>query len=275
VSLGKLRAFYKESALLIHPQFDPVAIKLGPLAIHWYGLMYLAAFLAFMWLGRRRIADQPFARNGWKATDVDDLLFLGVLGVIIGGRLGYVLFYKPAFYLANPIEIFSVWKGGMSFHGGLIGVVVAEYFFARSKGRSLFDVADFAAPLIPLGLGFGRLANFINGELWGRPTDAPWGMVFPQAGDAVARHPSQLYQMVMEGIVLFACVWMYSRKERRAGAVGGMFLMVYGFGRFLIEFAREPDRFLGVLSLGLSMGQWLCIPMIALGGWLVFRLKAT
>jgi phosphatidylglycerol---prolipoprotein diacylglyceryl transferase len=233
--------------------------------------MYLAAFLAFMLLGRRRVADQPFARRGWTKSDVDDLLFFGVMGVILGGRLGYVLFYKPMFYLANPADILAVWKGGMSFHGGLIGVVVAEYFFARSKGRTLFEVADFVAPLVPLGLGFGRLANFINGELWGRPTDVSWGMVFPQAGDAVARHPSQLYQMVMEGIVLFGCVWWYSRKERKAGAVAGLFLIIYGAGRFAIEFAREPDRFLGPLALGLSMGQWLCVPMMALGAWLMLR----
>ena len=257
--------------MLVHPQFDPIAIKIGPLAVHWYGLMYLAAFLAFMWLGRRRVADQPYARNGWTAQQVDDLLFLGVIGVIVGGRLGYVLFYKPGFYFANPLEIFAVWKGGLAFHGGLIGVVVAEFFYARSRGRSLLEVADFAAPLVPLGLGFGRFANFINGELWGRPTDVPWGMVFPQAGDTLARHPSQLYQMVMEGIVLFTCVWLYSRKERKLGAVAGMFLIIYGIGRFAIEFAREPDRFLGVLSLGMSMGQWLCLPMIALGLWFFLR----
>jgi phosphatidylglycerol:prolipoprotein diacylglycerol transferase len=257
--------------VLVHPQFDPVALKLGPVAIHWYGLMYLAGFAAFMLLGRLRVRHQPFARHGWTTAHVDDLLFYGVLGVIVGGRLGYVLFYKPLDYLANPLEIFAVWKGGMSFHGGLLGVVAAEWWYARKIGRPLFEVADFVAPLVPLGLGFGRLANFINGELWGRPTDLPWAMVFPQAGDRLARHPSQIYQLLIEGVVLFAVVWLYARRERKPGAVAGMFLLVYGLGRFAVEFAREPDRFLGTLALGLSMGQWLCVPMIALGLWLLLR----
>jgi len=187
-----------------------------------------------------------------------------VFGVILGGRLGYVLFYKPLYYLAHPLEIAAVWQGGMSFHGGLLGVLVALWLYARRRGKRWLDVTDFVAPLVPLGLAAGRLGNFINGELWGRPTGANWGMVFPQV-DALPRHPSQLYEFGLEGLALFAILWTFGGRPRPMGAVSGLFLAGYGVARFVVEYAREPDAFLGTLALGLTMGQWLCVPMIAAG----------
>ncbi len=251
-----------------HPQFDPVALALGPIAIHWYGLMYLLAFVGVLALGRIRLGSQAAGRPQFTPRDLDDVLLYGVLGVVLGGRLGYVIFYKPAYYLAHPAEILAIWQGGMAFHGGLLGVIAALAIFAWRRRMPFFTVADFIAPLVPFGLAAGRMGNFINGELWGRvadPTAIPWAMVFPQAGDGLARHPSQLYQMGLEGIGLFIILWWYSSRPRPLGAVSGMFLIGYGGFRFLAEFAREPDQFLGVLSLGLSMGQWLSIPMILLG----------
>lgn len=251
-----------------HPQFDPVALALGPIAIHWYGLMYLLAFVGVLALGRIRLGSQAAGRPQFTPRDLDDVLLYGVLGVVLGGRLGYVIFYKPAYYLAHPAEILAIWQGGMAFHGGLLGVIAALAIFAWRRRVPFFTVADFIAPLVPFGLAAGRMGNFINGELWGRvadPTAIPWAMVFPQAGDGLARHPSQLYQMGLEGIGLFIILWWYSSRPRPLGAVSGMFLIGYGGFRFLAEFAREPDQFLGVLSLGLSMGQWLSIPMILLG----------
>ncbi len=248
--------------MLIHPQFDPVALQLGPLAIRWYGLMYLLAFGLFLLLGRQRIKTGP--QPGWTVKELDDLLFYGVLGVVLGGRLGYVLFYQPAHFLAHPLEIFSVWQGGMAFHGGFLGVLVAMGLFARKTGKNWLAVTDFIAPLVPLGLGAGRIGNFINGELWGRPSDVPWAVVFPQI-DGVARHASQLYQFALEGLALFALLWLFSRKLRPTGAVSGLFLIGYGAFRFLAEFTREPDNFLGLLALNLSMGQWLSLPMIVAG----------
>ena len=248
--------------MLIHPQFDPVALHLGPLAIRWYGLMYLLAFGQFLLLGRLRIKTRPNA--GWNPQQLDDMLFFGVLGVVLGGRLGYVLFYQPAHFLAHPLEIFAVWQGGMAFHGGFLGVLAAIWLFARKHGKPWLSLTDFIAPLVPLGLATGRLGNFINGELWGRPTDLPWAMVFPQA-DGLARHPSQLYQFALEGVLLFVVLWLFSAKPRPTGAVSGLFLLGYGSFRFIAEFAREPDNFLGLLSLGLSMGQWLSLPMIVAG----------
>lgn len=248
--------------MLIHPQFDPVALHLGPLAIRWYGLMYLLAFGLFLLLGRQRIKTGP--QPGWTVKELDDLLFYGVLGVVLGGRLGYVLFYQPAHFLAHPLEIFSVWQGGMAFHGGFLGVLVAMGLFARRTGKSWLAVTDFIAPLVPLGLGAGRIGNFINGELWGRPSDVPWAVVFPQI-DSIPRHPSQLYQFALEGLALFALLWLFSRKPRPTGAVSGLFLIGYGSFRFLAEFTREPDNFLGLLALNLSMGQWLSLPMIVAG----------
>jgi phosphatidylglycerol:prolipoprotein diacylglycerol transferase len=256
--------------MLIHPQFDPVALQIGPLAIHWYGLMYLFAFAQFLILGRIRLRQSPYAAMQWTFKDVEDILFWGVLGVIIGGRLGYVLFYMPGFYLSNPLSIFKLWEGGMSFHGGLLGVLLALFWFAKRRQLSYFVLTDFVAPLVPLGLAFGRIGNFINGELWGRPSDWPWAMVFP-AVDQVARHPSQLYQFAGEGLLLAILLWTYARKPRRPGQISGLFLIGYGALRFMAEFAREPDAFLGLLGLGLSMGQWLSLPMIALGVYLIAR----
>ncbi len=251
--------------MLIHPQFDPVAFSLGPVAVRWYGLMYLAGFALFWWLGRLR------ARDAWRGIgrqDVEDLLFFGVLGVIIGGRLGYVLFYKPGYYLENPLEALMVWKGGMASHGGVLGVIAVLWLFARARAKSFLQVADFSVPLMPLGLAAGRLGNFINGELWGRPADPavwPWAMIFPQAGDGVPRHPSQLYQAALEGVLLFVLLWLYSNKPRPAGFVSAAFLVGYGVLRFIAEFGREPDAFLGLLALQLSMGQWLSLPMVVAG----------
>ena len=251
--------------MLIHPQFDPVALQLGPVAIHWYGLMYLVAFVQVILLGRWCMAHRPW--SGWTPKMLDDVLFYGVLGVVVGGRLGYVLFYKPAEYLADPLAILQVWQGGMSFHGGFLGVLVAMMLFARKHDLRWLAVTDFIAPLVPLGLAAGRLGNFINGELWGRAADPalPWAMIFPQAGDGIARHPSQLYQFAGEGVLLFIILWIYARKPRPVGAVSGVFLIGYGSFRFLAEFAREPDDFLGLLAGQLSMGQWLSLPMIAAG----------
>ena len=256
--------------MLIHPQINPVALQLGPLAVHWYGLTYLAAFGLFIFLGLRRLRHQPYASMtgpaAWTRKDVEDILFLGVMGVVLGGRLGYCLFYKPGYYLSNPLEILAVWRGGMSFHGGLIGVVVAEWWFAHSRKKPLLEVADFVAPCVPTGLACGRVGNFINGELWGRVCDPalPWGMIFPGAGP-LPRHPSQIYQFLMEGILLFLSLWFYARKPRKRGQVAAAFLVGYGVLRFIAEYFREPDDFLGLLALGMSMGQWLCVPMV-LGG---------
>ena len=259
--------------MLVHPQFDPIALSLGPLAIHWYGLMYVVAFGLFLWLAARRTRMAPFAEAGWTRREVEDLLFFGVLGVIIGGRLGYVFFYKPDHYLAHPLEALMVWKGGMSFHGGLLGVIVAMALYARRRGRRFLEVTDLVAPCVPTGLAAGRIGNFINGELWGRAADAslPWAMVFPQSGTTIPRHPSQLYQAALEGLLLFVVLWLYARTPRELGRVSGAFLVGYGVLRFVVEYFREPDSFLGPLALGLSMGQWLCVPMVAFGAWLLAR----
>ena len=256
--------------MLIHPQFDPAAIRIGSFAIHWYGLMYLMAFAQFLLLGRLRIRSLQYQSLGWTYKDLEDLLFAGVLGVVLGGRLGYTLFYQPGFYLAHPLNILKLWEGGMSFHGGLLGVILAMFWFAHRHKTSFFVVSDLVAPLVPFGLAFGRLGNFINGELWGRPTDLPWAMIFPQV-DMLPRHPSQIYQFFGEGILLGVVLWIFSSKPRPLGQVSGLFLLGYGVCRFLAEFAREPDAFLGLLGLGLSMGQWLSLPMIFLGFYLIVR----
>lgn len=256
--------------MLIHPQINPVALQVGPLAVHWYGLTYLAAFGLFMALGLRRLHQQPFARLAaqgiWQKRDVEDILFLGVMGVVLGGRIGYCLFYKPLYYLANPLEIFAVWQGGMSFHGGLLGVVVAMVWFARSRQRPFLQVMDFVAPCVPTGLAAGRVGNFINGELWGRLADPslPWAMVFRGAGE-LPRHPSQVYQFLLEGMLLFILIWLYARTERKPGQVAAAFVFGYGVFRFIAEYFREPDAHLGLLALGMSMGQWLCVPMVVVG----------
>lgn len=248
--------------MLVHPQFDPVALQIGPVAVHWYGLMYLVGFALVWLLGRWRIQN---GKTDLTLRDLEDLIFYCVLGVIVGGRLGYALFYKPGDYLKNPIELLYVWQGGMSFHGGLLGVIIVLFLFARKKNKSLLAVGDFLVPLIPLGLAAGRLGNFINGELWGRPSSLPWAMVFPQSGDTLPRHPSQLYELGLEGLLLFVLVWWFARKPRPLGQVSAVFLMGYGVFRFLVEYTREPDAFIGLLAGGLSMGQLLSLPMIAAG----------
>ncbi|HXH03748.1 MAG TPA: prolipoprotein diacylglyceryl transferase [Candidatus Competibacteraceae bacterium] len=250
--------------MLIHPDLDPVAFHLGPLAVRWYGLMYLFGFVAGWGLGRLR-ARRP--GSGWTAEQVDDLVWYIGLGVILGGRLGYVLFYGLGHFLSDPLSLFRVWEGGMSFHGGLLGVLISMMLFARRTAKGYFQVTDFIAPLIPPGLFFGRIGNFINGELWGRVTDLPWGMVFhtPGAG-ALPRHPSQLYQAGMEGLALFLILWLYSGKPRPTMAVSGVFLIAYGVFRCIGEFFREPDAHIGYLAFGwLTMGMLLSLPMILFG----------
>lgn len=280
--------------MLIHPNFNPIAIHLGPLGIHWYGLMYLAAFVMAIVIGRWRLRLPYIAAQGWTAKDIDDMLFYGVLGVVLGGRLGYVLFYKADWYFAHPLDLFKVWQGGMSFHGGFLGVLFAMGLFAWQRKRTWLQVMDFVAPLVPTGLAAGRFGNFINGELWGRVTSpsAPWAMLFPTASpdDAqwlmqhpqqaaqwhlseffaqhhqmLPRHPSELYEIALEGVALFFILIFFSRRARPLGAVSALFLIGYGLARFVVEFTRAPDDFLGLLSLGLSMGQWLSLPMIVAG----------
>jgi phosphatidylglycerol---prolipoprotein diacylglyceryl transferase len=268
-----MRDFRPQSAgaMLVHPQFDPIAFHIGPLAVRWYGLMYLVGFILFLVLGRRRAREEW---RGFSRNDVEDLLFWGVFGVIVGGRLGYVLFYQPEHYLQNPLEIVMLWKGGMASHGGIIGSIIVMWLFARARGKSFLQVCDFVVPLVPLGLAAGRMGNFINGELWGRPADPhvwPWAMIFPQADDPVPtpRHPSQLYQFSLEGVLLFAFLWWFSRRPRVPGVVGCAFLVGYGVLRIIAEFAREPDAFLPALPFHLSMGQWLSIPMVLVGAGLM------
>jgi len=248
--------------MFVHPQFDPVAIHLGSFGIHWYGLMYLIGFLSFLALGKWQINHRSWHR--WTAPMLDDALFFGALGVIIGGRLGYVVFYQLDYFIAHPAEIFAVWQGGMSFHGGFLGVLGAMWFFGRKYQLNWLKIMDFVAPLVPIGLGAGRMGNFINGELWGRVTNADFGMVFPRV-DNLLRHPSQLYEFALEGILLFLILWIYASKPRTTGSISALFLIGYGSFRFLAEYTREPDDYLGLLSMGLSMGQWLSLPMVIIG----------
>lgn len=252
--------------MLIHPMPDPVALSIGPLAVRWYGLMYLVAFLQFIVLGRLRARQPHMAAAGWRAENVDDLLFYGVLGVVIGGRLGEVLFYHPAYYFANPGEIIAVWKGGMSFHGGFLGVLASMALWARRRGRRWMDVMDFIAPLVPLGYAAGRIGNFINAELPGRVADAslPWAMVWPNV-DNLPRHPSPLYQALVDGVLLFIVLWLYARKPRPYLAVSGVFAAGYGVARFFTEYFRTPDYEVELGGWVLSAGQMLSLPMIALG----------
>ncbi|MDZ7891946.1 MAG: prolipoprotein diacylglyceryl transferase [Rhodoferax sp.] len=254
--------------MLIHPQIDPIALQLGPVAVHWYGLTYLVAFGLFLFLGARRLRQPTFAagQGAWSFKDIEDILFLGVMGVVLGGRIGYCLFYKPGYYASHPLEVLYVWQGGMSFHGGMLGVIGAMLWFAHSRKKAFWQVADLVAPCVPTGLASGRVGNFINGELWGRVADPslPWGMLFRDGGP-LPRHPSQGYQFLLEGVLLFVLLWWYASKPRKQGQVAAAFLLGYGVFRFIAEFFREPDAHLGLLSLGMSMGQWLCVPMI-LGG---------
>lgn len=253
--------------MLPYPDIDPVAIALGPLKVHWYGLTYLAG-LAFAWwlaVRRSRVPGAAVQRE-----QVDDLIFFGALGVVLGGRIGYALFYGGDKIAEDPTWLLRVWQGGMSFHGGMLGVLIAMYLFARKRNIVFGALMDFVAPLVPLGLGFGRLGNFIGQELWGRATDVPWAMVFPKDALQLARHPSQLYQFALEGILLFAVLWWFSSRPRPTWAVSGLFSLGYGCLRFIAEFFREPDRHIGFEALGwLTRGQLLCIPMILLGIYLL------
>ena len=249
--------------MLAYPAINPVALDLGVVQIHWYGLMYLIGIGGAWWLAARRLA--AFDPR-WTRDTLSDLVFWVAMGVILGGRLGYVLFYDLSSYLANPALILQVWKGGMSFHGGFIGVLLATAWFARRQGKTFFELMDFIAPLVPIGLGAGRIGNFINAELWGKASDLPWAMVFPTDPQQLPRHPSQLYQFALEGLALFVILWLYTRKPRPTMAVSGLFAICYGSFRILVEFVRVPDAQLGYLAFGwLTMGQLLSLPMIAVG----------
>lgn len=241
------------------PEIDPVAFNIFGLSVHWYGLMYLFGFIAAYWLAKRRLY-----RTGWTEEQLSDLLFYGFLGVFIGGRLGYVFFYQFERFIAEPLYLLKVWTGGMSFHGGLVGVIVALVFFAKRRKATLLQVGDFVAPIVPIGLGLGRIGNFINGELWGRTTDVPWAFVFPHAGPE-PRHPSQLYEFFLEGVVLFGILWLVSIKPRPTGLVSGLFLSCYGFFRFIVEFYRQPDEHIDLYGGIISQGQLLSMPMILAG----------
>ena len=267
---------------------DPIAFSLGPVQVHWYGLMYLAGFLSAWWLGRQRI--RAGRLPGVDMNGFSDLLFYAMLGVVVGGRVGYMLFYAFDVFLANPLSLFKVWEGGMSFHGGLLGVLAGCLWWVRRHRLHFFDVMDFVAPLVPLGLGFGRLGNYVGGELWGKYTNAGWGVIFPRAEeglqnlpweqiqaqyasgalDRLARHPSQLYEALLEGLVMFAVLWFYSARPRARYAVSGLFALLYGVFRFLIEFVRMPDNSVYVAFGWLTRGQILSLPLIALGLWLLW-----
>ena len=259
--------------MLTHPMPDPIAFSIGPLQVHWYGLMYVLAFAMFIMLGRVRIKQPHIAALGWKNEDLDDMLFYGMLGVIVGGRLGEVLFYQPGYFFAHPLEIPMLWKGGMSFHGGFIGVMIAMWLWARKAQRNLFDVYDFIAPLVPLGYAAGRLGNFINAELPGRVAEAslPWAMRWPDTHYPLhpvpvflegLRHPSPLYQLIVDGLLVFVLLWLYARKVRPRAAVGAMFMGLYGCARFFTEYFRVPDWQITVLGLPVTSGQMLSLPMI-------------
>lgn len=252
--------------MLIHPMPNPVAFSIGPLSVRWYGLMYLLAFAQFMLLGRVRTRQPHIAAAGWKYEDLDDMLFYGVLGVVIGGRLGEVLFYHPVFYFTHPLEIFAVWKGGMSFHGGFLGVMIAMALWGRKAGRNLMEILDFIAPMVPLGYAFGRIGNFINAELPGRVADPslPWAMIWPNV-DNLPRHPSPIYQALVDGLLLFIILWLFARKPRPTMAVSGMFSLLYGCARFFTEYFRTPDYEVHFAGVTISAGQMLSLPMIVLG----------
>lgn len=253
---------------MIAPDIDPVAIRLGPLAIHWYGLMWVAGIVGGWWAGKLRATRYP--SSGWRVQEIGDLTFYIALGAVLGGRLGYALFYNFDYYLQHPFGVLAVWTGGMSFHGGLLGVCVGMWLYARKTKRTFFDVSDFLVLLAPVGLATGRLGNFINQELWGKTTDLPWGVVF-KTGGPLPRHPSQLYEFALEGVALFTILWIYAAKPRPAASVSGLFLVCYGLFRFIVELVREPDAHLGYLAFGwVTMGQLLSIPMILFGAWLMW-----
>ena len=258
--------------MIAYPKIDPIAFSLGPLSVHWYGLTYMAGFALALWLGTKRA---KASAGLWKPEQISDLVFYGAVGVVLGGRVGYVLFYHFDYFLRDPVWLFKVWSGGMSFHGGLLGVLLAMFLYGRSQGKSFFQVTDFIAPLVPLGLGLGRIGNFIGGELWGRVTDVPWAMVFPTDPSKLPRHPSQLYQFLLEGVVLFSVLWWFSAKPRPRMAVSGLFLLIYGLVRIVVEFVRQPDPQLGFIAFDwLTMGQLLSLPMVVLGiGLMVWGVK--
>jgi phosphatidylglycerol:prolipoprotein diacylglycerol transferase len=259
--------------MLTYPNISPVAISAGPFQVHWYGLMYLVGFLGAWWLGKLRTRRPG---TSWKAVEIGDVIFYAALGVVLGGRIGYTLVYNFPGFIADPLVLFRIWQGGMSFHGGLVGVLIAMWLYGRRTGRTFFQVTDYIAPLVPVGLGAGRIGNFINGELWGRPTDLPWGMVFPFV-DPLPRHPSMLYEALLEGLVLFVILWVYSRRPRPTMAVSGLFLLCYGVFRFLVEFVRQPDAQIGYLAFDwLTMGHVLSLPMIVLGAaFLIYAYRRT
>jgi phosphatidylglycerol:prolipoprotein diacylglycerol transferase len=249
--------------MLNYPSIDPIAFHLGPLAVHWYGIMYLLGFGCCWGVLALRVKAKP--QYGFTVEQLSDILFYVALGIILGGRLGYMLFYDFQAVVQNPLQIFKIWQGGMSFHGGLIGVLVAMWYYGYKNNKTLIEITDFIAPSIPIGLAAGRIGNFINGELWGRVTDVPWAMVFPNAGD-LPRHPSQLYEFLLEGVVLFIILWLYSSKPRPRAAVSGMFALFYGLFRISVEFFREPDAPIGYLAWGwLTEGQLLSLPLVLVG----------
>ncbi len=253
--------------MLIFPNIDPIAITIGPIKVHWYGLMYLIGFIGVYFLGRYR------ARQVWSPItpeSIEDLVTYGALGVILGGRIGYILFYNTSEFIHNPLVLIKIWEGGMSFHGGMLGVFLAMWLYSKKVKCSIFQLTDIIAPLAPIGLGAGRIGNFINSELWGRPTDVSWAMVFPNGG-LLARHPSQLYEAFLEGIVLFIILWIYSSKQRPVMATTGMALFFYGWFRFFVEFFRMPDAQLGFMALDwVTMGQILSTPMIVIGAGMFY-----
>ncbi|MGH7004509.1 MAG: prolipoprotein diacylglyceryl transferase [Alphaproteobacteria bacterium] len=259
-----------------YPRIDPVAFAIGPVAVRWYALAYVAG-LVFAWWHVRKIASKrPAPQRILEKKDVDDLLFWATLGVVLGGRLGYVLFYKPGYYIHHLDEVFQLWHGGMSFHGGLIGVALAIVWISRSRKKRLLSVMDVAACATPIGLFLGRMANFVNGELWGRPSDVSWAMVFPADPEQLARHPSQLYQGFLEGLCLFAFLWIMRKRGdalSRPGELGGWFCVGYGVARIVGELFREPDRHLGYLLGPITMGMVLSLPLVAIGVWLVWRAR--
>lgn len=254
--------------MLTYPNIDPIAFILGPLKIHWYGISYLAGFLGAYLVSIRRGRKQA---NPWNNDQVSDLLFYAAMGIILGGRIGFILFYQPETIVHDPIALFTFWVVGRSFHGGLLGVILAMLLYGKLHKRSCLELTDFIAPVVPIGLGFGRLGNFVNSELWGRVTDLPWGMIFPDAG-MLPRHPSQLYEFGLEGVLLFIILILYAAKPRKLGAISGLFMLCYGVFRFIVEFVREPDITHGFIAFDwLTMGQLLSLPMILLGMYLMFK----